>query len=663
MARTQGAPISGISGRLRTPPGDDLQPHERMRLLGRSTRPLLIAAILVAVPQAALAAGRPGPAYTPAQAIAVMASDPTVGALRSNHPGSYFQATFETSDRTWRVRLIASTKTHRVLATFAIVDGLGTVLTRSITGSVGPPHLTAARAAAIAAAQPRIHSWLAQYRRLTRTSTLGEDRVWTVTWAAGTDQVAQVHIPDTSGKPTDVWTGPQVGWMMTRGLKDAYGRKVVDPWVLVPMCLIFLGGLVDWRRLRSLRTLDMLMLLSFVVSLGFFDQGDVFISTPLQYPPMLYLAVRMVMIARARGPRRIQVGERHMLVLIGLVFALMGFRLGLNNQNSNVIDVGYAGVVGASRILHGQVPYGHFPQPQGTPCGGDYANGDPVGYVQSNGRCESPIANGDTYGPTVYLAYVPAVAALGWSGRWDSLPAAHVAASAFDILAVVGLFVAGWRLRSARIGVLMAFAWAANPFTAYTLNMNANDGLVGAAVAWTLAALSVPAVRGALLAVAGFTKLAPLAMVPVFAGLRSRRATMASFLLASIALCSMLFFEHRGLTVFWDRTLAYQADRITPMSIWTLPNYHPGWPHLEGIQKMLQILVAIGIGLLAFLPRRRAAGRDAAAVAALCAAAVLAAQMVASYWFYPYICWWLPAVLVAMFVPRYDGGGDGAVSA
>src|SRR5581483_1736533 len=147
------------------------------------------------------------------------------------------------------------------------------------------------------------------------------------------------------------------------------------------------------------------------VSLGFFDQGDVFISTPLQYPPMLYLAVRMVMIARARGPRRIQVGERHMLV-----------------------------------------PYGHFPQPQGTPCGGDYGNGDPVGYVQSNGRCESPIGNGDTYGPSVYLAYVPAVAALGWSGRWDSLPAAHVAASAFDVLAVVGLFVAGWRLRSARIG-------------------------------------------------------------------------------------------------------------------------------------------------------------------------------------------------------------------
>jgi Glycosyltransferase family 87 len=627
---------------------------------------VVIAAALLAAPPAALAAQSAKPTYTPAQAIAVMASDPSIGALRASHPRSFFEASFVAADRTWRVRLISSAKDHKVLASFAIVDGLGTVLTRSITGSVGPPHLTAGRAEAIAAAQPRIRSWLSQYRNISHSATLGDDRVWTVTWTAGTDQVAQVHVPDTTGKPTDVWTGPQVGWMMTRGLKDAYGRKVVDPWVLGPMCLIFLGGLVDWRRLRSLRTLDMLMLLSFVCSLFFFDRGQVFISTPLEYPPMLYLAVRMLMIARSRGPRRVDVGERHLLVLIGLIFALMGFRLGLNNQDSNVIDVGYAGVVGASRLIHGQVPYGHFPQPQGTPCGGDYANGDPVGYVQPNGRCESPIGNGDTYGPTVYLAYVPAVAALGWSGRWDSLPAAHVAASAFDVLAVIGLFVAGWRLRSARIGVLMAFAWAANPFTAYTLNMNANDALVGAAVAWTLAALSIPAVRGVLLAVAGFTKLAPLAMVPVFAGLRSRRATLLGFALASAALLSMLAFERRGLTLFWDRTLAYQADRITPMSIWTLPNYHPGWPHLEGIQKMLQILVAIGIGALAFWPRRRA-GRDAAAVAALCGMAVLAAQMVASYWFYPYVCWWLPAVLVAFFVPRSEpamvGPGPGTNTA
>ena len=65
--------------------------------------------------------------------------------------------------------------------------------------------------------------------------------------------------------------------------------------------------------------------------------------------------------------------------------------------------------------------------------------------IQTNGRCESANARGDTYGPVAYLAYVPAVLALGWSGKWDSLPAAHATAIAFDLLVVLGLFLVGRR--------------------------------------------------------------------------------------------------------------------------------------------------------------------------------------------------------------------------
>jgi CRISPR/Cas system-associated endonuclease Cas1 len=42
----------------------------------------------------------------------------------------------------------------------------------------------------------------------------------------------------------------------------------------------------------------------------------------------------------------------------------------------------------------------------------------------------------------------------------------------------------------------------------------------------------------------------------------------------------------------------------------------------------------------------------AEAIPAFAAAVVLVAQMLASYWFYPYVCWWLPAVMIALFVPR-----------
>jgi hypothetical protein len=251
----------------------------------------------------------------------------------------------------------------------------------------------------------------------------------------------------------------------------------------------------------------------------------------------------------------------------------------------------------------------------------------------------------------VYLAYVPAVAALGWSGLWDSLPAAHVTASAFDILAITGLFVAGWRLANGRVGLLLAFGWAANPFTLYALNMNTNDALVGALLAWTLAALSVPVLRGALLAAASLTKFAPLALVPLFASLKHRLATFAGFGVAAIVLLSMLALDSDGVSLFWDRTLDYQLGRITPMSIWTLPSYHPGWPDWSWLQRPLQFFVAIGILALAVFPR---ASKDAVAIAALGAAAVIGLQITASYWFYPYICWWLPLVLAATLLPRAE---------
>ena len=88
---------------------------------------------------------------------------------------------------------------------------------------------------------------------------------------------------------------------------------------------------------------------------------------------------------------------------------LIGFRLGLNAFDATVIDVGYAGTVGADRVLRGQLPYGTFPDSSGAPCGVKHADGTSSAYRQAKegDRCESPVANGDTYGPVNYAAYVP----------------------------------------------------------------------------------------------------------------------------------------------------------------------------------------------------------------------------------------------------------------
>ena len=174
---------------------------------------------------------------------------------------------------------------------------------------------------------------------------------------------------------------------------------------------------------------------------------------------------------------------------------LLGFRIALNVTDSNVIDVGYAGVIGAERIAHDKPLYGGYP---------------------------SDNEHGDTYGPANYEAYLPFQQIFGWSGTWDDLPAAHAAAIFFDLLAVALLFLLGRRVRGPGLGILLAYAWVSYPFTLYALESNSNDSLVAALILaallacpkrWGQAATS--SARGMFAALAGLTKFAPLALAPL----------------------------------------------------------------------------------------------------------------------------------------------------
>ena len=152
---------------------------------------------------------------------------------------------------------------------------------------------------------------------------------------------------------------------MARGGPGAFGgRDINKPIVWFGFCLVFLIGLADLRRPLSLRNLDLIALLSFAASLWFFNRGDIFTSVPLAYPPLLYVIARMAWIgttARLKPSRPVW----PVWVLVAATVFLAGFRIGLNIETSNVIDVGYAGVIGADRIVHGEAPYGHMPV-QGT---------------------------------------------------------------------------------------------------------------------------------------------------------------------------------------------------------------------------------------------------------------------------------------------------------
>ena len=89
---------------------------------------------------------------------------------------------------------------------------------------------------------------------------------------------------------------------------------------------------------------------------------------------------------------------------------------------------------------------------------------------------------GDVYGPVNYLAYVPFEQAFPYEGEWDDVPAARAAALAFDLLTALALFAFGGRLREGdegrTLGVALAFAWLAYPFSLYALGSSFNDSLV-----------------------------------------------------------------------------------------------------------------------------------------------------------------------------------------
>ena len=76
--------------------------------------------------------------------------------------------------------------------------------------------------------------------------------------------------------------------------KCSFGKRINDPWIFIPLLLLFVAGLFDWRRPLSLRNLDLLLLASVRRLALLLQRRAVFWSVPLQYPPLIYLFGRML---------------------------------------------------------------------------------------------------------------------------------------------------------------------------------------------------------------------------------------------------------------------------------------------------------------------------------------------------------------------------------
>jgi hypothetical protein len=487
---------------------------------------------------------------------------------------------------------------------------------------------------AIANRLPKMHALTKEYKGSFGDVYLKGGFQWQVSYFThnGKKEIGLVIIEDLSGRVVEQWTGFQVAWTMARGYPGAFGRHVNALYIWLPMCLLFFLPFFDFRRPFSLLHLDLLMLLSFSVSLAFFNHANIWASVPMSYPPLLYLLARMLALLRRRGgsraarksPRRLRLLVPVPWLALGVVF-LIGFRIALNVTDSNVIDVGYAGVIGAGKIVHDKALYGHFP---------------------------SDNEHGDTYGPFNYEAYVPFQQIFGWSGTWDDLPASHAAAIVFDLLAMALLFLIGRRMRGPTLGIALTYAWAAYPFTLYDLESNSNDSLVAVLVLAAVLAASyrsklAPAARGAMAALAGLTKIAPLALAPILAthglaelSLARRIRTLALYLLAfagTVALASIPALSHDSLHTIYERTIVYQSKRESPFSAWGLYGWH-------GAERVVEVAAVVAAIALAFVPRRS----GLVGLAAACAVVMLLIELGLEHWFYLYIPWFFGVVIVAL---------------
>jgi uncharacterized membrane protein len=297
-------------------------------------------------------------------------------------------------------------------------------------------------------------------------------------------------------------------------------------------------------------------------------------------------------------------------------------------------DVGNGSVQGALNITHGDALYGK----------------------QAIHGAVDP--HTDTYGPANYESYVP----------FASLASVHTAARLatlfFDFLTAILLFVLGRQIRGPTAGVVLAYCWLAFPFTLYEDAFAFNDALVAAGLVGTLLAARSATPRGIMAALTAWTKLTPLAALPLLAGHRraggrAARRNVLEFA-GAFGIASLLIFvpalSHSSPSAFMTRTFGFQMSRSPSNSLWAaLQIDYAYWAHAPWIataSKAAHGALAAFIGASAILLFRAPRRDDVVGLAAACAALLIGVEACLSYYSFSYIVWFAPLVLVAAILPR-----------
>src|SRR5262249_15163519 len=159
------------------------------------------------------------------------------------------------------------------------------------------------------------------------------------------------------------------------------------------------------------------------------------------------------------------------------------------------------------------------------------------------------------------------------------------------------LVILGMRLRprreGLRLGLVLAWLWAACPFSLLGVYKSTNDGLVALIVVLVMLALNSPLKRGLLVGIGAASKFFPAILLPLAAAGRGDadrsavRRVLAGFVIA-VGASIALFLPSGGLKEMWDHTIGFQLTRSDIFSIWALhPTLAPIKLAVEGFAVIL----------------------------------------------------------------------------
>src|SRR5215469_15535008 len=404
----------------------------------------------------------------------------------------------------------------------------------------------------------------------------------------------------------------------------AGGAFTLHPlFIAVPSAACFVLGLLDWRRPWRVDHLDLLALA------GFFPVA-MLLSDDVSQAGLWLAAVCLGwlfcrMLGAAFGMWRMpelrpSISSRRLgLAILILLLVRIGSLAG-----SNILDVGQASSLGAWRVLHGLHLYG---------------------ALSWQGPSGLRIYRPDSYGPFAYYAYIPFVAIFPPA---PALLATLLPAACFDALTLAGLHTLGRRLGGRPLAHAFVFAYLLYPFPDLSLMAQTNDALIAALCVWTIIAAERPAARGLLMAAAALTKFLPALLALQFLGVRRGRTRYTLTLAASLAAMLAWPLITSGPGQFLNSTFGYQLIQRgsgVQFSIWT---------YLPHAAIAARAVLAAALVLLALVPVVRPPVRDTRQHAALAAALLIGAQLFLGYWFYSYLTWCYPLLIIAIIQARPD---------